>query len=563
MKATTRCTVLTATPFVQRNRITRIAAHLTVFGTAACLAPDVTPQPGADAGAVSASAPAAAASDTQAREDWRRHIKKAHPLKKGCFHAAYPSTELEEVPCAPPPKNLLLLPGRAPTESIGYGIDYTAEASGAVISDAVGSFPSVTGVTNEVAPNCGNQGPNQNSFSVQLNSNYFDSGYCAWAADPSSCQAVQQFGYSNSAGLFIQYWLANFGAGFNGEGCSAIGWNTGANGYCVFTSSAVSIPTQSIASLAGVSMYATAESGETYVGLVVGDEYYFNSGSEDFLGLEYGWTTAEFNVFGDGCGTTAYFNSGSTIEVQLDVFDGLASTPQCNKGGGTTAELNNLDLVSCSASPSQINFTEGLPYNGGIFYGQNMGFQWTPTSPADWMYGSYKGECEPGQHLMGISTNVDPIVTGLYELGTPAHAMYCGTRNSADYPQTESCYGRVFGVPIGGDSRGSTAVSLDDGQWGNGDWDPGYYKGECYANEFVAGVSQSQTGQEDGLLCCPGNVTHNGCVVQIFEGQNSPGFVDPDWDFGFYKGECVTGQYVAGISSTTGGSPHAILCCNP
>jgi hypothetical protein len=36
-----------------------------------------------------------------------------------------------------------------------------------------------------------------------------------------------------------------------------------------------------------------------------------------------------------------------------------------------------------------------------------------------------------------------------------------------------------------------------------------------------------------------------------------------DWDYGYYKGECGSGRYIAGASrSVTDGRPHAILCCD-
>src|SRR5262249_15064492 len=104
----------------------------------------------------------------------------------------------------------------------------------------------------------------------------------------------------------------------------------------------------------------------------------------------------------------------------------------------------------------------------------------------------------------------------------------------------------------------------------DGDWDPYYYKGECAAGEYVAGISQSTSLQIQSILCCPGQVTHANCAAKVFELQD--GMEDHsvgDWDPGYYKGSCGTTngfpRYVAGVSRDTSntGYPHAILCCSP
>jgi hypothetical protein len=97
----------------------------------------------------------------------------------------------------------------------------------------------------------------------------------------------------------------------------------------------------------------------------------------------------------------------------------------------------------------------------------------------------------------------------------------------------------------------------------SGDWDYGFYKGQCAKNEFVAGVAQSQAGATNGLLCCPSigvdaGVDASGCHAQTIDSTNLP---SSDWDYGYWKGECHPGEYVAGVSVTGTGSPHDILCC--
>jgi len=98
-----------------------------------------------------------------------------------------------------------------------------------------------------------------------------------------------------------------------------------------------------------------------------------------------------------------------------------------------------------------------------------------------------------------------------------------------------------------------------------GDWDPYYYKGECAPNEFVAGVSQSSGGQVHAILCCAGFVGHNACSPLVFGGNDARETTDThEWDFSYFKGECGPARYAAGLSRNASyGDPHAILCCSP
>jgi hypothetical protein len=62
-------------------------------------------------------------------------------------------------------------------------------------------------------------------------------------------------------------------------------------------------------------------------------------------------------------------------------------------------------------------------------------------------------------------------------------------------------------------------------------------------------------------------VGHNACEAQVFYSGDSHDYTPPDWDPGFYKGQCPSGQYVAGISTPAygavgaTGAAHALLCC--
>ncbi|MGD0866321.1 MAG: hypothetical protein ABSA49_12275, partial [Rhizomicrobium sp.] len=67
------------------------------------------------------------------------------------------------------------------------------------------------------------------------------------------------------------------------------------------------------------------------------------------------------NIFGDGGGSVASFNKGSSITVKVNIANGRRA-PDCVAHGGTTGETNNLTLgKKCTASGGKtpaISFTE-------------------------------------------------------------------------------------------------------------------------------------------------------------------------------------------------------------
>jgi hypothetical protein len=183
--------------------------------------------------------------------------------------------------------------------------------------------------------------------------------------------------------------------------------------------------------------------------------------------------------------------------------------------------------------------------NPAVFWGQNSGYQFNPM-PSDWANGFYKGECEQGEAVTGLSA----VPSGVRQ----AHGVLC----SGWVPTNTGCQVQGFNSTLPGNPA-----------W---DWDVNYLKAECPANFYVEGVSQSTAGVLNSILCCPTagatlamSASTCGGAAQNFYGQNSSGYGGPDWDNGYYKGQCPAGQVVAGVSEVTKqspvGAPHAILCC--
>ena len=88
---------------------------------------------------------------------------------------------------------------------------------------------------------------------------------------------------------------------------------------------------------------------------------YSTTGSDSVVDLATAWTESEFNIIGDGDGSEADFNAGSSITVKVAVTNGTKNAPICAADSGTTGETNNLNLGACTstggASP-YIEFTE-------------------------------------------------------------------------------------------------------------------------------------------------------------------------------------------------------------
>jgi hypothetical protein len=183
-----------------------------------------------------------------------------------------------------------------------------------------------------------------------------------------------------------------------------------------------------------------------------------------------------------------------------------------------------------------------------VFWGRDFGYpQWNPLS-GDWAVQDYKGECELGQPVTGLSAYQQKN-----DAREQAHAVLC----SKAIQTTNACVVQHF--------DGGNVV------W---DWDYLHYKAQCPANYFVQGVAQNQSGQMDRMLCCPTvNVTlpinQSNCSLETFFRKDSPDYSGTDWDPQYYKGQCADGMVAAGVSSvysaTEGPSaaPHALLCCQP
>jgi hypothetical protein len=295
------------------------------------------------------------------RESWRKMILHTKRPKTGCFMARFPETEWREIECVPTPPTKPFPPRRVgglrlPNTVGGSGPDFSAIPNSGTISEGEGSFDSTSGVTSET-----NSGGTANSYSLQLNTDFFKTTTCSTYAN---CRGWEQFVYESSGSAFIQYWYIQYGAA--GASCpapvspSCNGSNVFSNGWCPFNisgttdvycarnaSSSITPPAEPATSLGILKLTGTAAgfNGNTNDQIAVSAGTVLSAaGNNYFTDLGTKWGEAEFNVFGDGGSDAANFNTGSTIIVRTSVGSGTALAPSCDLRS-FTGESNNLTLV--------------------------------------------------------------------------------------------------------------------------------------------------------------------------------------------------------------------------
>lgn len=353
-------------------------------------------------------------------ESWRRKILKVRtPKEEGCFTADYPDAGWREITCKTPPHKLYLprRRGGVRTEQVGgtSRVDFVPVVTGDM-TESEGSFDSVTGVSSECEVQCTGAGgscPTNPScsgepsdiFSLQLNTNTaFNAQACNSSSlkgtNPiTSCQAWEQFVYGQEGtcsgcleGVFIQDWIINYGPlGTSCPSPTASAATCSANGgvvsgqwcsfqfastdpvYCVINGpGAATPPTEAIGSLDQLKLTGdTAGGGMTKDSATFweGGTPYKATGGNYFSDLGTWWKQSEFNVFGDGGGSEAVFNSGVTIHVRTGVLSGTTSGPDC-ADTSFTGESNNLTLGNTAPTPVKENmpallFWESFPAPSG------------------------------------------------------------------------------------------------------------------------------------------------------------------------------------------------------
>ena len=314
------------------------------------------------------SADTAAAPDAAARATWRAAMSHNPESGAGCFTATYPSFAWEQTACKVVHPKLRRAQKPTPDQLLvtGNGNDYVVQGTG-LISETIGSFPSVSDVTSERSAGVAAFGDGgilgKNEYSLQINTDF--NGTTAACAGHSGCVVWQQFVYATDyetageAAVFIEYWLIGWGS----SSCPS-GWESDGAGDCVVNSNATTAPdvAPTTASLATMTFTGSAVSGGNDTAVFNnGTTAYSFSAPDSVVDIAQVWQQSEFNIVGDAGGSRADFNRGASITVKVAVTDGSTSAPSCVADSGTTGETNNLNLGSCSTSSGStpsIQFTE-------------------------------------------------------------------------------------------------------------------------------------------------------------------------------------------------------------
>jgi hypothetical protein len=337
---------------------------------------------------------------------WSKTMHHTPAPKGGCFNASYPSTQWQEVQCAPPngwhPAFSRKLNQKA--ESLGQTVGGTDPGNndiivqtptGLLFSNVEGSFPTVSGVTSETGVGVayygggGFLGPNE--YSLQLNTNSANTAACSGY---SYCQAWVQYvmatnstvsatdnTLTNQTEVFIETSLLNYGSA---PGQCPTGWNDagtiGPGDYCW-----VNLPPNVVdwnpptnlgqlpmndTNLADLTLSGSATAGGNDAATVTyGGHAYTATAPDSYTDIASVWNQAEFNVVGNAGGSQAEFNPGITcvattgtncavivVQSAVTYTNGSMSAPICVLNGGSTGEQNNLNLTApptptCCANP--------------------------------------------------------------------------------------------------------------------------------------------------------------------------------------------------------------------
>jgi hypothetical protein len=233
-----------------------------------------------------------------------------------------------------------------------------------LISKATGTFQNVSSGITEKGSVGGSGGMVANSFSLQINSEFFaGSPACSGSSNPSGCLAWQQFVYTFNGGgtgdVFMQDWLINYDA------TGPSGWFTFSSD-CYTNSAASTVSAVTAKQLATVKLSGSAASGgNDAVSLSVGSGTATTvTGRDSKVDLAPNWNTTEWGVYGDGGGSAANFGAGTTLEAQTVLTSSGSSAPSCVEEG-FTGETNNLSLAATPALGSESSPTMGSKQTNG------------------------------------------------------------------------------------------------------------------------------------------------------------------------------------------------------
>jgi hypothetical protein len=332
----------------------RLAAIAVLSALLSACSSSTAPLPATGSAANTIANPAGAAASMDA---WHDALVANKLPSAGCFTATYPSTQWSRIACVTPPHVYFPVPrSQHPQlgQTVGDGNDFTIDTTPHIISTATGAFPKVSGVKTVVS------GGSQGSYTLQLNSNFFQTAQCGSLAN---CVGWSQFVFfnpgpsSNQGFLFIQDWLVATKSSFT-QCPPGKGWENLGIGCVQNSPGSVGLPALNVTDLASATVTGDAAKSGDSIYMMVGKQAYGmkNIQGDGITDLSKHWAGSEFNVIGNGGGDQAIFNSGSKITVSIEANDGVKTKPTCPAQSGTTGETNNLFLVQAPAKMQKYKY---------------------------------------------------------------------------------------------------------------------------------------------------------------------------------------------------------------
>jgi hypothetical protein len=288
------------------------------------------------------------------REAFRVAMEQTPLPGDGCFIAKYPEREWLEDTCVTGP-DIPFEPKSQPSSpfTVGGSNDFSAQVSNTAmpVISATGTFPFVSGVTTE-SGNTATATSVANGYSVQLNTDFFQSAACGGSPNPN-CRGWEQFVFSNdgSAGsLVIQYWLIDYNATCPPVPAGQPAWiqhGSGSNPlrYCYKNAAnRASTPNTPITHLGNLTLTGSVTSTSDRLDFWDGSLMRAFSG-DNVVSASAHWTRANFGVYGFCCGHQAVFAGTPEIHPKVQVVNGDTHAPTCS-ATGYTGETSNLDFAN-------------------------------------------------------------------------------------------------------------------------------------------------------------------------------------------------------------------------
>jgi hypothetical protein len=263
----------------------------------------------------------------------------------------------------------------------------------------------------------------------------------------------------------------------------------------------------------------------------------------------------------------AYFNIESTQSGAGKIADITVKNIRVRDPGTDASPVNGLDAVNDVDGLSFRNIYIGPTGNG--FFAQN-------AADIHVQKNAFVSNLQVSQDGVRMFWDRDAVrVDGASDWSSGNYKANCGPgeamtglSQAAGQPGPHAARCKAYGAPFGDTFAAAQLVSTAGDSFRAGhslasyDWDPGFAKTECGSGEYVSGVSQ-QVGSHSlaHLRCAAGPITVGACNSKSVTSDDR-GESTGDWDPGYTKGECATDMIVVGVSTSAAGKPRRILCCH-